>query len=69
MLGNEKVVVSVEVKANFTQKKVKHFIHKMEQFRSFFPECADKEVLWAYGRGRVDDVEGRCFSLSVMLHD
>lgn len=47
MLGNEKVVVPVEVKANFTQKKVKRFIHKMELFRSFFPECADKEVVAA----------------------
>ena len=47
MLGNEKVVVPVEVKSNFTKNKVKRFIHKMEQFRSFFPECADKEVVAA----------------------
>ena len=47
MLGNEKVVVPVEVKTNFTKKKVKRFVHKMELFRSFFPECADKEVVAA----------------------
>ena len=47
MLGNEKIVVPVEVKTNFTKKKVKRFIHKMELFRSFFPECADKEVVAA----------------------
>ena len=43
MLGNEKIVVPVEVKANFTKKKVKHWLHKMETFREFFPECADKD--------------------------
>lgn len=47
MLGNEKIVVPVEVKTNFTKRKVKRFIHKMELFRSFFPECADKEVVAA----------------------
>ena len=47
MLGNEKIVVPVEVKANFTKKKVKRWLHKMETFRDFFPECADKEVLAA----------------------
>ena len=47
MLGNEKIVVPVEVKANFTKKKVKRWLHKMETFREFFPECADKEVLAA----------------------
>ena len=47
MLGNEKLVVPVEVKANFTQKKVKRFLHKMEMFRKFFPEYADKEVVAA----------------------
>ena len=47
MLGNEKIVVPVEVKANFTKKKVKHWLHKMETFRDFFPECADKEVIAA----------------------
>ena len=47
ILGNEKVVVPVEVKTNFTKKKVKRFVHKMELFRSFFPECADKEVVAA----------------------
>ena len=47
MLGNEKLVVPVEVKANFTKKKVKRFLHKMEMFRKFFPEYADKEVVAA----------------------
>ena len=47
MLGNEKIVVPVEVKANFTKKKVKRWLHKMETFRDFFPECADKEVVAA----------------------
>ena len=47
MLGNEKLVVPVEVKANFTKKKVKRFLHKMEMFRKFFPEYTDKEVIAA----------------------
>ena len=47
MLGNEKLVVPVEVKANFTKKKVKRFLHKMEMFRKFCPEYADKEVVAA----------------------
>ena len=47
MLGNEKIVVPVEVKANFTKQKVKRFIHKMSMFRKFFPECDDKEVIAA----------------------
>ena len=47
MLGNESVAVPVEVKEHFTKKKVKRFLHKMEMFREFFPECADKEVLAA----------------------
>ena len=47
MLGNDKIVVPVEVKANFTKQKVKRFLHKMEMFRRFFPECADKEVIAA----------------------
>ncbi len=47
MLGNESIVVPVEVKEHFTKKKVKRFLHKMETFRDFFPECADKEVIAA----------------------
>ena len=47
MLSNDKIVVPVEVKANFTKQKVKRFLHKMEMFRKFFPEYADKEVLAA----------------------
>ena len=47
MLGNESVVVPVEVKEHFTKRKVKRWLHKMETFREFFPECADKEVIAA----------------------
>ena len=47
MLGNETIVVPVEVKANFTKRKVKSWLNKMETFRDFFPECADKEVIAA----------------------
>jgi hypothetical protein len=47
MLGNESIVVPVEVKEHFTKKKVKRFLRKMEMFRDFFPECADKEVIAA----------------------
>lgn len=47
MLGNEQVVVPVEVKTNFTVQKVKRFLHRMGRFREFFPECSDKEVLAA----------------------
>ena len=47
MLSNESVVVPVEVKEHFTKRKVKRWLHKMETFREFFPECVDKEVLAA----------------------
>ena len=47
LLGNESVVIPVEVKAHFTKKKVKRFIRKMEMFKKFFPEYADKEVVAA----------------------
>ena len=47
MLSNESVVVPVEVKEHFTKRKVKRWLHKMETFREFFPECADKEVFAA----------------------
>ena len=47
MLSNESVVVPVEVKEHFTKKKVKRFLHKMEMFRKFFPECDNKEVFAA----------------------
>ena len=47
MLGNESVVVPVEVKEHFTKRKVKRWLHKMETFRDFFPECADKKVFAA----------------------
>ena len=47
MLGNEKIVVPVEVKEHFTKRKVKRFLRKMEMFREFFPEYTDKEVVAA----------------------
>ena len=47
LLSNERVVIPVEVKAHFTKKKVKRFIRKMEMFKKFFPEYADKEVVAA----------------------
>lgn len=47
LLGNESVVIPVEVKAHFTKKKVKRFIRKMEMFKKFFPEYADKDVVAA----------------------
>lgn len=47
MLGNENIVIPVEVKEHFTKRKVKHFLRKMEMFREFFPECTDKEVIAA----------------------
>ena len=56
LLGNDQFIVPVEVKADFTKKKVKRFIHSMGRFRKFFPEFADKEVIAAvaainYGNG------------------
>ena len=47
LLGNESVVIPVEVKAHFTKKKVKRFIRKMEMFKKFFPEYTDKDVVAA----------------------
>ena len=47
MLGNDRFMVPVEVKANFTKKKVKRFLHKMEMFRPLFPEYCDRDVLAA----------------------
>ncbi len=47
MLGNDRFTVPVEVKANFTKKKVKRFLRKMEMFRSLFPEYCDRDVLAA----------------------
>lgn len=47
LLSNERVVIPVEVKAHFTKKKVKRFIRKIEMFKKFFPEYADKEVVAA----------------------
>ena len=45
LLGNAMFVVPVEVKADFTKKKVKRFVRRMAMFRTFFPEYADKEVI------------------------
>lgn len=47
MLGNENFTVPVEVKADFTKKKVKRFVHKMTMFRKLFPEYCDKDVVAA----------------------
>ena len=47
LLSNESVVIPVEVKAHFTKKKVKRFIRKMEMFKKFFPEYADRDVVAA----------------------
>ena len=47
MLGNDRFTVPVEVKANFTKKKVKRFLRKMEMFRSLLPEYCDRDVLAA----------------------
>ena len=47
LLGNDEITIPVEVKADFTEKKVKRFIHRMTMFREFFPESADKEVVAA----------------------
>ena len=47
LLGNETFVVPVEVKADFTKRKVKRFINRMAMFRTFFPEFADKEIIAA----------------------
>ena len=47
MLGNDRFTVPVEVKANFTKKKVKRFLRKMEMFRPLFPEYCDRDVLAA----------------------
>ena len=47
MLGNDRFTVRVEVKANFTKKKVKRFLRKMEMFRPLFPEYCDRDILAA----------------------
>jgi len=47
LLGNDRFVIPVEVKANFTPKKVKHFEKKMEKFRELFPQYSGQEVLAA----------------------
>ncbi len=47
VLGNENMIVPIEVKEHFTKKKVKRWLQKMESFRDFFPEYASKEVIAA----------------------
>ena len=47
LLGNETFVVPVEVKADFTKRKMKRFVRQMAMYRTFFPEYADKEVVAA----------------------
>lgn len=44
ILENDEAAVPIEVKADFTVKKVKRFLHKMTMFRQLFPEYADKIV-------------------------
>ncbi len=55
LLGNETFVVPVEVKADFTKRKVKRFIRRMSMFRTFFPEYADKEVVAAVAAINYED--------------
>ena len=47
MLVNDRFSIPVEVKANFTRQKMRHFIAKMQDFRRLFPEFADREVVAA----------------------
>ena len=47
LLGNDTFIVPVEVKADFTKRKVKRFVRQMEMFRTLFPEYAGKEVIAA----------------------
>lgn len=47
LLGNDNFTIPVEVKADFTKKKVKRFVHKMTMFRKLFPEYCDKDVVAA----------------------
>jgi len=55
LLGNEKFNVPVEVKADFTKKKVKRFVSRMEQFRVLFPEYSDKDVIAAVAAINYED--------------
>ena len=47
LLGNDTFIVPVEVKADFTKRKVKRFVRQMEMFRTLFPEYDGKEVIAA----------------------
>ena len=47
LLGNNEVVVPIEVKTNCTQKDISKFLHQMSLFRSLFPEHSDKKVFAA----------------------
>lgn len=47
--------VPVEVKADFTKKKVERFIRRMEKFRDFFPEYANKEIVAAVAAINYED--------------
>lgn len=55
LLGNEMFYVPVEVKADFTKKKVKRFVHRMGVFRDFFPEYANKEIVAAVAAINYED--------------
>lgn len=47
MLGNDEVVVPIEVKTRFKKEDLYWFLHQMEMFRKLFPEHADKKVIAA----------------------
>ena len=47
LLGNDTFIVPVEVKADFTKRKVKRFVRQMEMFKTLFPEYDGKEVIAA----------------------
>ena len=55
LLGNDLFNVPVEVKADFTKKKVERFVRRMEKFREFFPEYANKEIIAAVAAINYED--------------
>ena len=55
LLGNDVFFVPVEVKADFTKKKVQRFVRRMEKFREFFPEYANKEIIAAVAAINYED--------------
>ena len=55
LLGNDVFFVPVEVKADFTKKKVQRFVRRMEKFRELFPEYANKEIIAAVAAINYED--------------